>query len=361
MKVHVNYQIFYQQKIGGISNYYLNLLKELHKLNVDITLNAPINIFEDFSKIDKKFGVNINSYPKFLRRTLGDLNFFISEKYIEYNQPNILHNTFYSEKITKRKKLKNIITVYDMITELYGNKNLNYKNHSIKKRISIHNSDYIICISENTKKYLINIYNIDEKKISVVYLGTNLMEKGDIKLCKDKDFILYVGSRRDYKNFENLIKAYSISKKIKNDFNLVFFGGEKYSSVDADIVNGYNLEKNIKFISGNNLLLQSYYMNASLFVYPSLYEGFGLPILEAMVNSCPVVCSNTTSLPEVAGQAAEYFDPKNPEDISEKMERILFDNYLSKELIGKGIIQSKKFSWRKCAEETLQVYKNLQS
>ena len=102
-------------------------------------------------------------------------------------------------------------------------------------------------------------------------------------------------------------------------------------------------------------------MNASLFVYPSLYEGFGLPILEAMVNSCPVVCSNTTSLPEVAGQAAEYFDPKNPEDISEKMERILFDNYLSKELIGKGIIQSKKFSWRKCAEETLQVYKNLQS
>ena len=131
--------------------------------------------------------------------------------------------------------------------------------------------------------------------------------------------------------------------------------------MDADIVNGYNLEKNIKFISGNNLLLQSYYMNASLFVYPSLYEGFVLPILEAMVNSCPVVCSNTTSLPEVAGQAAEYFDPKNPEDISEKMERILFDNYLSKELIGKGIIQSKKFSWRKCAEETLQVYKNLQS
>ena len=99
-------------------------------------------------------------------------------------------------------------------------------------------------------------------------------------------------------------------------------------------------------------------MNASLFVYPSFYEGFGLPILEAMINGCPVACSNTSSLPEVAGKAAEYFNPKNSEDISEKMEKIIFDNNLSKELISKGLIQSKKFSWRKCAEETLHVYKN---
>lgn len=360
MKVHFTYQIFYQQRIGGISTYYLNLIKELYKLNVDVTLNAPINIFEDFSKIEKKFGVNIGGYPKFLRRIIGNLNSFISEKYIEYKQPNILHNSFYSEKIIKREKIKNILTVYDMILELYYKKKLNYKNHLIKKKNSINNSDHIICISKNTKKDLINIYNIDEKKISVVYLGTNLLEKGNKEFCKDKDFILYVGSRRDYKNFENLIKAYSISKKMKNDLNLVFFGGEKYSSADASIIKSYNLEKkNIKFISGDNSLLQSYYINASLFVYPSLYEGFGLPILEAMINSCPVVCSNTSSLPEVAGEAAEYFDPKNPEDISEKMERIIFDNNLSKELIRKGLIQSKKFSWRKCAEETLHVYKNL--
>ena len=99
-------------------------------------------------------------------------------------------------------------------------------------------------------------------------------------------------------------------------------------------------------------------MNASLFVYPSFHEGFGLPILEAMINGCPVACSNTSSLPEVAGTAAEYFNPKNSEDISEKMEKIIFDNNLSKELISKGLIQSKKFSWRKCAEETLDVYKN---
>jgi glycosyltransferase involved in cell wall biosynthesis len=247
-----------------------------------------------------------------------------------------------------------------MITELYYEEMLNYKSYSTEKKKSIDNSDHIICISENTKKDLMKIFNVNEKKISVVYLGTNLTEKGNIELCKDKNFILYVGSRRNYKNFKTLIKAYSISKKIKKDLKLIFFGGERYSSTDANLIESHNLEKkNIKFISGDNSLLQSYYMNASLFIYPSLYEGFGLPILEAMINSCPVACSNTSSLPEIAGNAAEYFNPKNPEDICEKMEKIIYDNNLSKELISKGLIQSKKFSWKKCAEETLDVYKKI--
>ena len=360
MKIHFNYQIFYQQKIGGITNYYNNLLKEFTNSNVDVTLNAPVNIFESFDKIKKKYGINLNNYPSSIKNLIEYLNFYFSEKYINKHQPDILHNSFYSNKIIKRKNTKNILTVYDMITELHYSKNQNYKNLSIQKRNSVLNSDHIICISENTKKDLINLFNVNKKKISVVYLGTNLNENGDKTLCKDKDFILYVGSRRDYKNFANFIKAYSISKKIRKELNLILFGGEKYSKYDAELIERYNLEnKKIKFISGNNLLLQSYYMNAKLFVYPSLYEGFGLPILEAMANSCPVCCSRTTSIPEVAGVAAEYFDPRKPEEIAKKMEKVIFNKRISKKLISRGLIQSKKFSWKKCAKETIEVYKKI--
>jgi glycosyltransferase involved in cell wall biosynthesis len=360
MNIQINYQIFFQQKNGGISSYYNNLLNEFKNLKVNATLNAPLNIFQNFNEIQKKFGLYIPKYPTYFKNSMEYLNYNLSEIYMKSKKPDIIHNSYYSKNILKKKNIKSIITVYDMITEVYANENLYDKNLSIIKKNSIDNSDHVICISQKTKEDLINYFKIDEKKITVVYLGTNLIEKNSNKFFPKKNFILYVGGRREYKNFDNFIKAYSISKKINKEFTIVAFGGEKFSKKDSDLIKKYNLDKNqFSFISGDAKLLQSLYLTAKLFVYPSLYEGFGLPILEAMANNCPTICSNTSSIPEVAGSAVKYFDPSDPENISDCMEKVIFNSSISSELIIAGLNQTKLFTWKKCAEQTIDVYKKI--
>ena len=116
---------------------------------------------------------------------------------------------------------------------------------------------------------------------------------------------------------------------------------------------------NVKAVNGDDAKLANYYRNASLFVYPSLYEGFGIPPLEAMGYGCPVVCSNTSSIPEVVGDAAILFDPYSLDSISNAIETVLTNNHLRSSLISRGFEQIQKFSWKKCADETLDVYKKV--
>ena len=164
MNVHINYQIFFQQKNGGISSYYRNLLRELKNLEINTTLNAPLNIFENFNESKKNFGIYIPAYPIYFKSAIEYLNYNLSEIYIKSKKPDIIHNSYYSKNILKRKRIKTIITVYDMITEIYQNENTYDKSLSIIKKNSINNSDHIICISQKTKEDLINYFKIDKKK-----------------------------------------------------------------------------------------------------------------------------------------------------------------------------------------------------
>ena len=155
-----------------------------------------------------------------------------------------------------------------------------------------------------------------------------------------------------------LIKSYSLSKKIMTDFDLLCFGGGNFS--DREIVAIKQLKipfSNVKNIQGNNDVLRELYCNAFALVYPSLYEGFGLPVLDAMTLGCPVISSNSSSLPEVYGNAAISFNPNSESELLNSFTQIIEDNFLRKEMIKKGIEVSKLFSWKKCAEQTIEVYK----
>ena len=184
--------------------------------------------------------------------------------------------------------------------------------------------------------------------------------KFDIDINKKKPYILYVGSRRRYKNFNILIDAYSCSKKINDNFDIVCFGGDPFLNEELRYFKEKNISPNkIKFIQGNDNLLYNFYKNASCLVYPSLYEGFGLPIVEAMSMSCPVISSNTSSMPEIYGDSAISFNPKYSEELIKKLENLLFDSHFQLQLKNKGLKRSKEFSWEKCAQETQSVYKKL--
>ena len=195
------------------------------------------------------------------------------------------------------------------------------------------------------------------KKIFVTHLGVNhLQNLLDYKIINEP-YLLYVGSRKRYKNFTNLLKAYSISKKINKNFKLILFGGGQLLRSEFDVINKYSVDLNsITQISGSDNELSSLYKHANLFIFPSKYEGFGLPLLEAASQNCPIACSDIEVFREIMGNSVKYFNPDSVDDIIKNLEEILFSNSLSQKLIAKASNQLLNYSWDKCAKETLEIY-----
>lgn len=234
-------------------------------------------------------------------------------------------------------------------------------------KYSVNKAKKIIAVSKTTKKDVVKAYEIDENKIEVIYNGyekKRLPSEAKLKYDVSRHpYILYVGTLQPRKNITTLIEAFYKFKQIHSEFKLVVAGkkGWLYEKI-FDLVTELGLEDDVYFtdyVSDNQLIFL--YKNAFCFVMPSLYEGFGIPPLEAMSFGCPVVSSMSSSLPEVAGEAALYFDPKNPVDLVEKLESLNKNPQLRKELIKKGEKRIKQFSWINCAAKTLEVIKSVAS
>jgi glycosyltransferase involved in cell wall biosynthesis len=381
MKLLYDYRIFSLQYYGGISRYFYELVKEileLKKQEIEILLfeGLYVNKF-DFKEIKSDLKNYYGFRHPYIYKTKHFfifLNEILFKIYLLRNKKSfkdsevIYHPTYYSPKIRKiAENSKIIITVFDMIAEKFPEYFPNSRKVLHDKKESIESADSIICISESTKNDLLNFYNIDEKKIHVVYLASGLSNNysqcaevlKQNKIHDDKrDFILYVGERYEYKNFIFLLKTY-FEEKLYIDFDLVCFGGKTFNNYEQKYIDNNKLNKNVKFISGNDSDLINLYKNARCLVYPSKYEGFGIPIIEAMSLCCPVIASNSSSIPEVTGNAALLFNPLDRNDLLNNLSSILYDNRLRQKLIIEGMQQSKKFSWKKTAIETLDIYKNL--
>jgi len=250
-----------------------------------------------------------------------------------------------------------------MIHERFSDSFSQTDRTSVEKALAVARADHVICISEQTKRDLIEILGVEASKISVVYLGFNLISHDKpvtITVGQSRPFILYVGNREGHKNFERLLIAYATSIKLKNNFDLICFGGGAFSDKEKALMQqlGVSVDR-VSQVSGNDALLAGYYRASSAFVYPSLYEGFGIPPLEAMSFDCPVVCSNLSSIPEVVGDAGEMFDPYDPDSIRVAIERVVDDVQLQEVLISRGRERIKLFSWERCAQETLDVYRKV--
>lgn len=355
MKILYDHQIFSNQVYGGPSRYFIELIKELIKLNDKPTIIAPINqniYLKDInSQFKKEFFLKIKK-KNFLTKIVNDL---FSNYYFRNSIYDLYHLTYYDDCFFSKKP--KTITVYDLIHEKFMTE---FKLNSFPKKKIFENIDHFFCISTNTKKDLINYYNIDDKKITVTYLANSLKPRIVEKFSLDKPFLLYVGSRKRYKNFELLIKSFSFCEKIKKEYDLVCFGGGEF--IRQEIENMKNLSINLDSIhnvQGSDQILSSLYSSAEALVYPSKYEGFGLPILEAMFFGCPVIASNASSLPEVCGDAAITFSPNSSEELINCINKISGDSEFKKELIKKGYEREKSFSWKKCALETNKIYKKL--
>jgi glycosyltransferase involved in cell wall biosynthesis len=266
---------------------------------------------------------------------------------------------------------KQVITIYDLTFLLFPDCQPWLRGMGLAKGIaqSTARADMIIAISNHTKRDLVTHLGISEEKIRVIYcavskafrsIGTSAMRPQLAKYGLPQDgYILYVGNIEPRKNLVRLLQAYSMMKdRGTSCYPLILCGGRGWKNKEVfDCVQRLSLEKEVKFIGYVPDEDLPFLMNgASLFVYPSLYEGFGLPPLEAMACGTPVVTSSSSSIPEVVGDAALMVDPHDVEGLSAAIERVLADKDLRADLRKKGLDRAKLFSWEKVASETLQVY-----
>jgi glycosyltransferase involved in cell wall biosynthesis len=279
--------------------------------------------------------------------------------------PDIVHETYYAIKPVGRAR-RRVVTVYDMIYELFPEQFPDAPRWIAAKRAAVNRADHVICISENTRQDLVRLYGIDSARTSVVHLGYSMtVEANSAKVQSGgrRPSLLYVGHRGGRKNFKTLLRAYG-SSPILREFELLAFGGEPLRGTDADHtvrkeIRRLGITDRVRFESGSDRELAECYRAATAFVYPSLYEGFGIPPLEAMSHGCPVVCSCAGSIPEVVGDAGVYFDPTNPEELRTTLERVATTETLQVDLRTRGYARISAFSWDKCAAETAETYREI--
>ncbi|MEX2013226.1 MAG: glycosyltransferase family 1 protein, partial [Candidatus Levyibacteriota bacterium] len=231
-------------------------------------------------------------------------------------------------------------------------------------KYSVKKASKIITISEASKNDIIKYYKVSSSKVAVVYPGIKEMDRKTKTNIRSKyqvegDFILFVGTLQPRKNVSKLIE--SLSEMEDKDIKLVVVGKRGWMFEDILKAPGkYGVSDRVKFLENvSDQDLPSFYSEAKCFVLPSLYEGFGLPVLEAMQNGCPVIASKVSSLPEAGGDAALYINPQDSSDIAQKIDKVLKDDKLAADMVRKGFEQVKKFSWEKSATKTLQVLESL--
>jgi len=389
MKILYDYQIFTKQNYGGVSRYFYELMDNLraHKIDIEIPINYSKNIYikeADFLSRPLKGYTEYKDFLLGLRpkgkakiyKLLQKLNFIknaetanqkISIECLKKQNFDIFHPTYYDSYFLKYiGKKPFVLTIYDMIHETYPELFSADNKIARQKKILAQKAEKIIAISENTKKDIIKFIGINEDKILVIHLGNSInRQENNLKINTDllkklpEKYILFVGNRASYKNFDNFSKALIPLFKINKKLNAVCAGGGEFSDKEINFFKTFNITDKFRQYSVNDSDMTLLYKNALVFVFPSLYEGFGLPILEAFNCGCPVAASNRGSLPEIAGNAAAYFNPEDISSITDAINNIIADDGTKEKMKKNGFEQLKKFSWEKTAEKTLDVYNSI--
>jgi glycosyltransferase involved in cell wall biosynthesis len=380
MKVLYDHQIFTFQNIGGISRYFVQIISNLPDnikthISIKYSNNEYLNNLNKISPLERY----IDPFERFAfgtkfrgkKRLFNFIKKKFPNKYNRYELENkdlsiahlkkqdfdIFHPTNYNDYFLKYIENKPfVLTIHDMINELYP-EILNDTSTIIRKANLAKKAAHIIAISENTKKDIIDILGIPEEKISVIYhAGSLAKRKNTISL--PQRYFLYVGERKNYKNFLFFAQAIEPILKEQKDIYVVCTG-RNFDAEEIQFLTALNIKDHFISVFVKDHEIFDVYNKAIAFVFPSYYEGFGIPILEAFEASCPVILSNASCFPEIAQDGALYFPPKNIRQLRQCMEKIVDDTSLRKSLINKGEMRLNNFSWLDSANKTLEVYKRV--
>ncbi|MBU0944948.1 MAG: glycosyltransferase family 4 protein [Proteobacteria bacterium] len=362
MHIVYDYQIFALQRVGGISRYFVELARRLPACSpgIETTVLAPVHVNQYLaSNPVHTIGWKVPCFPG-KHRILPAINGIVSRTLLKLQHPDILHETYYSAT-AQSSHVPHILSVYDMIHERFPNRFQGPDLHIPQlKAKAVARADHVIAISKSTRADLIKYLHVSPEKITVIPLATSFEkpEKKKGAVVWQRPYLLYVGLRGGVKNFHTLLLAFAHSPLLSSEFDLLCVGGGAFTPEEVRTLQDSGVGWRIKHLDADDSQLAALYSQAALFVYPSLYEGFGLPLLEAMRCGCPVACSDTSSMPEIAGDAAIYFDPAAEEELRCAMESIVQSTELVTALRVRGYERAKLFSWDSCVSQTLELYRS---
>lgn len=365
MKIAFDHQIFTMQRYGGISRYFSRLAKEFIYMGDNPRIMAAFhrNYYLNDLPQSNVIGTQLKWFPPKTNRFFAAFNRFSCGRNVKKFEPSVYHETYYSSSPVEISGAARILTVYDMIHERFKESFSGRDKTSLNKRAAVDRADHIISISHSTKRDLCEQFDVAPDKVSVVHLGFEMFPSSSMEnlfINSIRPFLLFVGNRRGYKNFAGMLRAVASRRELSSEFDIVAFGGGSFDGFDASLIQSLDLRPNsVLQVSGSDELLGAYYRRAAAFVYPSRYEGFGLPPLEAMAHGCPVITSNTSSMPEVVGQAGEFFSPDDIDEQAQAICNVVFDATRSDDLVLLGKERLENFSWRTCAKETRVVYQGV--
>lgn len=388
MKILYDHQAFEMQKFGGISRYFSELISQLDgspTATVEVAIQYSHNEYLKNTRFGLKTQENPDSYEKFMegREFRGKWNLYAVKK--KFSKPiiaeavnkevaiaalqrqdfDVFHPTYYDDYFLPYIGNKPfVLTVYDMIHEIYPEYfNLTDRTSDRKRRLA-QKAHKILAISECTKKDLVQFFGLPAEKIEVVHLASSMrpMATQPLRLSTPSElpmrYVLFVGSRTVYKNFFFFIN--SMRALLEADLGLhIVCTGAAFSKNERVFFEIHGLSDRVHYRAANDAELQTLYQQAQVFVFPSLYEGFGLPVLEAFSCDCPVVLGNAGSLPEIGGDGALYFEPKDMQSLQAAMSQALYDQSLCAELVLRGQRRLALFGWRRTCRGTEAVYRDL--
>jgi glycosyltransferase involved in cell wall biosynthesis len=360
MRVLFDHQIFSYQKFGGASRYYHELMNVFHatgepqlELGVAVSPNEYLKGASYYHGRTSAHGGTPRFVATYLRNELAT-------RRAARHHPDVLHATFYDPALHVPRGAKLVVTVLDMIPEhfpeyfdvrgLYGR--LVTKRWIDGKRRLCERADAILAISEHTKRDVVARYGIAPERITVTHLGNRLAGGADAPAPFAGRYVLYVGTRNTYKNFAVLLEAVA-----PLDVNVACVGGGPFDAAEQARIAELGLAERVVQRNVADRELAACYAHAAAFVFPSRYEGFGIPIVEAFACGAPAIVADASCFPEIAGDAARYFDPDDAAALRAALADVLDDPAAADALRAKGRARAAAFTWEATAARTLAVYR----
>lgn len=359
-KVLFSHDIFGIQRYGGVSRYVVQLHTSLSAAGVDSRVFGGMHVNRYLDDAHAVTGRRMaRPAPPPFRHAVRILNVAAEEQLVRTWKPAAYHVTYYSRR-RPRLAVPVVVTVYDMIHELFPEQFPTQDRTSEHKRWWVDVASLVFVPSEQTRLDLVRFWPSCASKVVVVRPGLMPMAAGSNEVAnRYGDYLLFVGDRRSpYKNFSRLVAAVARSEHGRH-CHLVCFGGGAFSDDESRSLAGLGLLQQAQAVSGTDHLLAALYRHAKALVYPSVYEGFGFPLLEALSLGCPVVCSAAGPMPEVVGTAALSFDPQDVDSIAGAIDRVLDDSELAVSLRAAGPVRAQAFDWRLAGREARPYYELL--
>jgi glycosyltransferase involved in cell wall biosynthesis len=367
MRILFDHQVFSLQDAGGASRYHFELLRNLQssegvETELLLGLNGSVMPFAALRRANTRvIGSDTWLKPGTARYATNELFSALVAPF--QGKFDIYHPTLYRALPWVRRR-RIVVTHHDCIHERFPQLFPNAASIKQTKRKLFAQADAILCVSESSRSDLLHFYDVKERKVHVVHHGFSPLPPvpGDAKARTRQEampYLLYVGSRAGYKNFDLFLEAFS-SSGLAKDYRLLAIGGGAFTASEEERLASLRLSDSIELIpKANDEILARAYRGAALFVYPSLYEGFGFPPLEAMSMGCPVLVNRTSSLPEICGRAAFYFDAPNAEELAPRLLATLNDSQGLEARRALGFQQVALYDWGRSAHNTLAIYRGV--